>query len=125
MYKITISNGATEKILHEPDTLSRNRLSSGKFSEEVNQIPSFDFTIPASNPCYMDELNDRKDVVTILNTLTNEIEFEGTLLTHSGSIDQSKCVAETPPNCCKLPLLFTLFIAFLATQYKNDFRKCK
>lgn len=24
-----------------------------------------------------------------------------------------------------LPLLFTLFIAFLATQYKNDFRKCK
>lgn len=86
MYKITISNGTTEKVLHEPDTLSRNRLSSGKFSEEVNQIPSFDFTIPASNPCCMDELNDRKDVVTILNTLTSEIEFEGTLLTHSGGM---------------------------------------
>lgn len=34
----------------------------------------------------MDELNDRKYVVTILNTLTSEIEFEGTLLTHSGGM---------------------------------------
>lgn len=95
MYKITISNGTTEKVLHEPDTLSRNRLSSGKFSEEVNQIPSFDFTIPASNPCCMDELNDRKDVVTILNTLTNEIEFEGTLLTHSGSMSSGGQLEKT------------------------------
>lgn len=95
MYKITISNGTTEKILHEPDTLSRNRLSSGQFSEEVNQIPSFDFTIPASNPCYTDELNDRKDVVTILNTLTNEIEFEGTLLTHSGSMSSGGQLEKT------------------------------
>lgn len=86
MYKITISNGTTEKVLHEPDTLSRNRLSSGRFCEEVNQIPSFSFTIPASNPCYADELNDRKDVVAILNTLTGETEFEGVLLTHSGSM---------------------------------------
>lgn len=95
MYKITISNGTTEKILHEPDALSRNRLSSGQFSEEVNQIPSFDFTIPASNPCYTDELNDRKDVVTILNTLTNEIEFEGTLLTHSGSMSSGGRLEKT------------------------------
>ena len=86
MYKITISSGTTERILHEPDTLSRNRLSSGKFSEEVNQIPSFSFTIPVSNPCYTDELNDRKDTVTIVNTLTGETEFEGVLLTHSGSM---------------------------------------
>ena len=57
MYKITISDGKSEKILHEPDTLSRNRLSSGKFSDEINQIPSFSFTIPVSNPCYADELN--------------------------------------------------------------------
>lgn len=86
MYKITISSGTTERILHEPDTLSRNRLSSGKFSEEVNQIPSFSFTIPVSNPCYTDELNDRKDTVTIVNTITGETEFEGVLLTHSGSM---------------------------------------
>lgn len=86
MYKITISKGTTKKVLHEPDTLSHNRLSSGKFSNEVNQISSFSFTIPVSNPCYMDELNDRKDIVTILNTLTGETEFEGVLLTHSGSM---------------------------------------
>lgn len=86
MYRITISNGTSEKVLHEPDTLSRSRLSSGKFCEEVNKIPSFDFTIPTSNPCYTDELNDRKDVVTILNTLTGETEFEGTLLTHGSSM---------------------------------------
>ncbi|MCM1008837.1 MAG: phage tail protein [Ruminococcus flavefaciens] len=95
MYKITISNGISEKVLHEPDTLSRNRLSSGQFSEEVNQIPSFDFTIPVSNPYYSEELNDRKDVVTIMNTLTNEIEFEGTLLTHSDSMSSGGKLEKT------------------------------
>ena len=95
MYKITISNGTTEKVLHEPDTLSRNRLSSGQFSEEVNQIPSFSFTIPVSNPYYSDGLNDRKDVVTIINTLTNEIEFEGTLLTHSSGMSSGGKLEKT------------------------------
>lgn len=95
MYKVTISDGKREKILHEPDTLSRNRLSSGKFSDEINQIPSFSFTIPVSNPCYADELNDRKDVVTILNTLTGETEFEGVLLTHSGSMSSGGKLEKT------------------------------
>lgn len=95
MYKVTISNGTTEKILHESDTLSLNRLSAGQFSEEVNQIPSFNFTIPVSNPCFADDLNDRKDIVTVVDTRTGETEFEGTLLTHNDTMSSSGKLAKT------------------------------
>ncbi len=85
MYRITI-NG---QLLHEPDTLSRYRLSSGRIDDEVNQIPKFTFRIPVSNPRYEDELNDRKDIIEVTNTLTNEVEFEGTLLTHTDSMSNA------------------------------------
>ncbi|MBP5431058.1 phage tail spike protein [Ruminococcus sp.] len=82
MYRITI-NG---QLLHEPDTQSRYRLSSGRIDDEVNQIPKFTFRLPVLNPRYEDELNDRKDIIEVTNTLTNEVEFEGTLLTHTDSM---------------------------------------
>lgn len=82
MYRITI-NG---QLLHEPDTQSRYRLSAGRMDDEVNQIPKFSFKLPVSNPRYEDELKDRKDIIEVTNTLTSEIEFEGTLLTHSESM---------------------------------------
>ncbi|MBP5434140.1 phage tail spike protein [Ruminococcus sp.] len=85
MYRITI-NG---QLLHEPDTQSRYRLSSGRIDDEVNQIPKFTFRIPVSNPRYEDELNDRKDIIEVTNTLTNEVEFEGTLLTHTDSMSNA------------------------------------
>lgn len=89
MYLISIINNGKTKILHDPDAKSYRRLLSGQFTEAINQIPSFTFTIPYSNPCYNDELKDRKTIVSVLNTITNEIEFEGTLLTHEENMSDS------------------------------------
>lgn len=93
MYKITIKNGETSTILHE----NKSKLAvavSGGFSEEVNCIPSADIEIFRQNPCW-DLLNDRKTTVEFKNTLSNEVEFEGTLLrsscrmTNSGQVIKS------------------------------------
>ena len=89
MYQITIKNGSKTQILHENYTDSLNRLSAGQIVEEVNQIPSFSFTVPASNPCYNDGLHDRKSIITVKNTVTNEVDFEGTLLTHKESMSST------------------------------------
>lgn len=91
MYRITI-NG---ELLHEPDTESRYRLSSGRIDDEVNQIPKFSFKIPVSNPLFENELNDRKDIIEVTNTLTSEIEFEGTLLTHSDDMTSSGSLSKS------------------------------
>lgn len=89
MYEITIENNGITKKIHEISPDSTCRLSYGQLVEEVNQIPSFGFTVPASNPCYADGLNDRKTVVTMKNTITGETEFEGVLLTHETSMSNS------------------------------------
>ena len=82
MYEVKLNN---EKI-HELSVNSNKRLSAGVLAEEVNQIPSFSFTIPCMNPAFSQELHDRKDNIALINTLTGEYEFEGHLLSHSQSI---------------------------------------
>ena len=99
MYRITAINGSSRTIIHETDTDSSIRLASGQFAEEVNQIPSFDFTMLPSNPCYSEGLSDRKTIVEIYNTIARETEFEGPLLrsgnkmTASGKVYKS-CICE-------------------------------
>lgn len=94
MYRISVVNNGTSSVIHEPDPDSDRRLLSGSFVEEVNQIPSFAFNISPFNPMY-DSLHDRKSVVSVVNTKTNETEFEGTVLfsekqmTSSGAINRS------------------------------------
>ncbi len=95
MYEVKLNN---EKI-HELSVRSNRRLSAGKLAEEVNQIPSFSFTIPCMNPVFSQELHDRKDIIVLENTITNETEFDGHLLSHSPSMDANgklciKCIAE-------------------------------
>ena len=95
MYEIKLN----DTIIHEPDPQSKRKLSAGSFVEDINKIPSFTFTIPAMNPIFLQELHDRKDIITITNTLTGETEFEGHLLTHTNSMSTSgrfavKAVAE-------------------------------
>ena len=95
MYEVKLNN---EKI-HELSVRSNRRLSAGKLAEEVNQIPSFSFTIPCMNPAFSQELHDRKDDIVLTNTLTGENEFEGHLLSHSQSMSANgklciKAIAE-------------------------------
>lgn len=94
MYQITITNGTEKRIIHDTSTESELRLASGKFSEEINKIPSFVFTITPVNPCY-NYLHDKKTLIEIHNTRTNETEFEGTIfssdkkMTSSGKVYRS------------------------------------
>ncbi|MDE6519232.1 MAG: phage tail protein [Ruminococcus sp.] len=85
MYEIRLNKA----ILHDSDVNSESRLSAGKIVEEVNQIPSFWFTIPPVNPLFSSELHDRKDIVSVKNILTNKTEFEGVLMFHEQSMDSS------------------------------------
>lgn len=99
MYEISIDNGGTTQLIHETDSHSLRRLAAGKLAEEVSGIPSFSFTVPASNPCFASGLIDRKTILTMTNIRTNEVEFEGTLLNSTTSMSTSgvlskKAVAE-------------------------------
>ena len=78
MYTVKL-NG---EYIHELSVTSDKRLSAGVLTEEVNQIPSFSFTIPPMNPAFAQELHDRKDNITLINTLTGNDEFEGHILSH-------------------------------------------
>ncbi len=99
MYRITAVNGNARTVIHEPDPDSSVRLASGQFAEEVNQISSFEFSILPDNPVFSEGLSDRKTVIEVLNTLTDEIEFEGPLLrsgekmTAAGKVYKS-CICE-------------------------------
>ena len=95
MYKVKLN----DDFIHELDVNSNKRLSAGVLAEEVNQIPSFSFTIPVMNPAFTQELHDRVDIIKLTNTHTNEVEFDGHLLSHSPSMGSNgklciKCIAE-------------------------------
>lgn len=95
MYRITAIYDNQETIIHELSPETNNRLSAGVLTEEVNQIPTFSFTIPVSNPYFSQELHDRKTRIKMENLITNEIEFEGTLLYHEKSMDSSGKLQKT------------------------------
>lgn len=95
MYEIKAINGSTESMLHEVSAESDRRLTAGQFAEEVNQIPSFTFSMSPGNPCFDDVLHDRKTIVSIKNTLTNEIEFEGPVLMNTKSMSTSGKLLKT------------------------------
>lgn len=79
MYTISAINGSNTATIHANDPDSPNRLSAGKFADEVNAIPSFAFNIPAFNPSY-DKLHDRTTIISIHNDKTGEVDFEGPLI---------------------------------------------
>ena len=82
MYEIKLN----DTVIHENSADSMKRLSAGVLAEDINQIPSFSFTIPPMNPLFSQELHDRTDTVTVTNTLTDEVEFEGHLLSSSSAM---------------------------------------
>lgn len=79
MYTISAINGSSTSVIHANDPDSTNRLSAGKFADEVNAIPGFSFSIPAFNPAY-NELHDRTTIISIHNDKTGEVDFEGPLI---------------------------------------------
>ena len=78
MFTISAIN-STSVVIHANDPDDLRRLSAGKFADEVNSIPGFNFNIPAFNPAYND-LYDRITIISIHNDKTGEIDFEGPLI---------------------------------------------
>jgi len=78
MYTIEAVNSGTSTTVHEDGTTAL--AASGKFAEEVNQIPSAEFDILPFNPAYSGVLRDRKTIIRITNTRADKISFEGFLL---------------------------------------------
>ncbi len=86
MYEISAITGSERMVFHKADFDDVARVSAGKFLEEVNAIPSFEFTIFPDNPAYSG-LRDRLTQVQIRNTRTNELEFDGVLINSSEKND--------------------------------------
>ena len=97
MFTISAIN-STSVVIHANDPDDLRRLSAGKFADEVNSIPGFNFNIPAFNPAY-NELHDRTTIISIHNDKTGEIDFEGPLIhskedvTSAGKVYKS-CICE-------------------------------
>lgn len=85
MYEIKINNS----VIHENDVQSYKRVRSGTLCEGINQIPKLEFAFTPSNPAYSNEINDRKDIVVMTNLMTGDVEFEGTILSHSDTMSSS------------------------------------
>ena len=79
MYKIIIETDGKRQILHAESPESGQRMLSGQLKERVNAVPSLTVTVCPQNLCYA-ALHDRRTTVQLVNTQTNETEFEGCLL---------------------------------------------
>jgi hypothetical protein len=96
MYEVIAKNGSSWCYLNEVSPESNKRLSAGQFAEEVNQIPSFTFSMSPGNPAFdEDVLHDRRTIIEVKNTLTDEVEFEGTVLMSTQSMNTSGKLMKT------------------------------
>lgn len=104
MYQITLINGTERHILHTDDPDSTQRITAGKLKEYVGSTPSVTLTVTPQNACYH-MLHDRSTEITLKNTETGEIEFEGYLLKSPESM--------TNKGTLQKKLTFEGFLGFL------------
>lgn len=80
MYRVTLINENIETVIHSELSIEgAPRLSEGFIKEAINTINSFTFIILPNNPGY-DKIFAQKTLVEVLNTKTNQLEFEGRIL---------------------------------------------
>lgn len=78
MYVITIENGGTDTVIHEPGS-SQVKVDGAKISREVNKFDSLTFTIYPGNPGF-DLLTPFATLVKVLNISTGATAFEGRVI---------------------------------------------
>lgn len=76
MYIIRIRNGETESVLHEMSMNSARRAAAFKFQRGINEKQQATVTVYPQNPVYND-IFEKKTILEIVNTHTNECDFEG------------------------------------------------
>lgn len=93
MYVITLDNGGTKTVIHEPGT-SEIKVDSAKISREVNKFDSLSFDIYPNNPGY-DLVNPFSTLVTVQNTKTGKVDFEGRVIQPVPSMDSDGTVMKS------------------------------
>lgn len=79
MYRIIIENNGVRQVLHSENPDSQQRIRSGTLTEEVGATPSLSCNVSPQNACF-DDFHERRTLITLTNTATNENEFEGYVL---------------------------------------------
>src|SRR5690625_6371110 len=87
MYKVTIINDGVETVIHSPHT-DDLKLETGTIKKEVNKVDSFNIGFYLNNPAY-GKLKPFKTLINVLNTKTNQYEFEGRVLSPNEEIDDT------------------------------------
>src|SRR5690625_1361565 len=90
MYKVTIINDGVEMVVHSPHN-NELKLETGTIKKEVNKIDSFNMSFHLNNPAY-GKLKPFTTLINVLNTKTNEYEFEGRILNPNGSMNDDGLV---------------------------------
>lgn len=94
MYRLIIENEGVRQIMHD-DAAGTQRVLAGQLKEQVGAAPSLSVTIAPQNLCYT-ALRDRLTTAQLINTVTDETEFEGCLLKAPESMDTSGKLVKKP-----------------------------
>lgn len=88
MYQVKIYDGpddATGITIHTHRS-GRTKLENGKINQEVGLIPTFSFSFYPDNPAF-GKVQPYRTLMTVFNTKTKKMEFEGRALDYSDSMD--------------------------------------
>lgn len=88
MYQVKIYDSpddATGITIHTHRS-GRTKLENGKINQEVGLIPTFSFSFYPDNPAF-GKVQPYRTLMTVFNTKTKKMEFEGRALDYSDSMD--------------------------------------
>lgn len=89
MYIVKIHNGERETTIHGRS----DKLKTGNVVKGINQIDSFSFSMFSSNRGF-NLINDRKTLVSVLNTNRNRYEFFGRVLYADDTMEESGMITK-------------------------------
>lgn len=107
---------ANPKILHNPRGFD-NKLSAGKIKQTINEIWSFEFSIPYRHQYYSD-INFIVGLVEVINLVDGEREFLGRVLSTTGEMGTGGHFAKT--FICEDLLGYLHDTAQKFVKYKNE-----
>lgn len=93
MYAITLINGGTRTVIHEPGA-SDVKVESAKISREINKFASLSFDIYPGNPGF-DLLTPFATLVEVRNLKTGRLDFEGRVIQPSPSMSSDGTVSKS------------------------------
>src|SRR5699024_4098898 len=87
MYKVTLFNDGNETVIHSP-RLDDLKLSAGTIKQAINVAHGFTLSVMTNNPGY-NLMRPLKTLIQVLNTKTQELEFDGRVLMPTESMSTS------------------------------------